>query len=181
MLLIIVQPLDIFTIYDTIPVEVVNTTKKISAGLSSKVEVSLPEGTVYWVFWIGVGQEAAQGLNEMVKELPEAAVKLGLDPVAGFALGFLSTLYTMNSGLDIHYAFERGPNQEVSDLLVYGTKFGTFKESRGTVTDYGRIDKPANGNFSIFLDNTYSMITSKEVTIKVVAVKVVPGYKIIDE
>jgi len=55
-----------------------------------------------------------------------------------------------------------------------------LKKGTETVTDYGRIDKPINGNFSILLNNAYSMVTSKEVTLKIIAVKIVPRYKVIE-
>ncbi len=151
---------------DSVPEKLVDTQKKISAGLSSSVKVSLPEGTSYWVYWIGVGQEAVEGLNSMVEQLPEV---VGIvDPVAGFALGYLSKLYTLNSGLDINYTLER---------YSYGN-WVPFKYSSGIVTDYAKMDKPINGSFYIKLDNSYSIMTSKMVTVKIVAVKIIPQYEI---
>ena len=154
---------------DTIPEKIVDIQKKISAGMSSRVEVSLPEGTSYWVYWIGVGKEAAEGLQGMVDLLPEVAKMLGIvDPVIGFALGYVSKLYTLNSGLDINYSLER---------YSYGN-WVPFKYSSGVITDYAKMDKPINGSFYIKLDNSYSLITPKIVTVKVVAVKIIPQYEI---
>lgn len=162
------------TFYDTIPEVIVNTTKKIGSQLTggnmvSRIQVSLPQVTAYWVYWIGVGQEATEGLNAMVEELPEAATSLGIvDPVTGFALGYLSKLYTLNSGLDINYSLER----------YSSGNFVTFKFGREIITDYAKMNTPVSGNFYIKLDNSYSVMTSKEVTVKVVAVRIIPKYEI---
>ena len=64
------------------------------AGRSSSIEFKLPENTAYWVYWIGVGGESAEGLNKMAKHLPEAATILGItDPVTAFALGIIPELF----------------------------------------------------------------------------------------
>lgn len=161
------------TFYDTIPEEIVNTTKKIGSqltgGMVSRIQVSLPQGTAYWVYWIGVGQEAAEGLQGMVDLLPEVAKMLGIvNPVIGYALGYLPKLYTLNQGLDINYSFEK---------YSYGN-WTTFKFGSGIITDYAKMDKPVSGNFYIELDNSYSVMTSKEVTVKVVAVRIISKYEI---
>jgi len=159
---------------DSIPEELTSTQVKVGSQLTggltySRIKVSLPEGTAYWVYWIGVGQEAAEGLNAMVEELPEVATSLGIvAPVTGFALGYLSKLYTLNSGLDINYSLERYSSGD----------YVPFKFVTGVQTDYAKMNTPVSGNVYIKLDNSYSVMTAKEVTVKVVAVKIIPQYEI---
>ena len=150
---------------DTIPEEIVNTQTKISAGSTSSIQISLPKNTSYWVYWIGVGKEAVEGLQKMASYLPEAASVLGItDPVIAFALGFISQLFTLNKGYDINYCF------------LSQTSY--FKKGDRVVTDYAKMEYPLEGTFYLILDNSYSLFTPKTVTVKVVAVKIIPKYEI---
>jgi hypothetical protein len=162
---------------DTIPEEIVNVQQKIPAGERSYIEVSLPAKTSYWVYWIGVGQEAVNGLQQMVSQLPEKAAILGVtDPVTAFALGFLPQLFTLSRGLDIYYCFIK--DYENLTKFLSGQDFFLFKEGGRVITDYAKMETPTKGNFYIGLSNSYSLLTPKIVTIKVVAVKTLPKYEI---
>lgn len=82
------------TTCDTLAEEIVDTKRHVRAGRSSSIEFRLPENTAYWVYWIGVGEESAEGLNKMAKHLPKAATILGItDPVTAFALGIIPELF----------------------------------------------------------------------------------------
>jgi len=88
------------TTCDTLPEEIVNkqvhvgAKSSLSAPTRSYIEFRLPENTAYWVYWIGVGEESAEGLNKMAKHLPKAATILGItDPVTAFALGIIPELF----------------------------------------------------------------------------------------
>jgi len=165
---------------DSIPEELTSTQVKVGSQLSgdtkSLIEISLPQGTSHWVYWIGADQKAAKGLEAMAEQLPEAALTLGIvDPVTGFALGFLSKLYTLNQGVDINYYFI---NSDQRVKFQYGDTFYYFKKGERVVSDYSKMTSPTKGTFYLGLDNSYSIMTSKMVTVKIVAVKIIPQYEI---
>lgn len=112
----------------------------------------------------------------MAEQLPEAAVALGVvDPVTGFALGYLSKLATSNQGLDINYYFV---NSDQRVKFQYGDTFYYFKKGERVVSEYAKMTAPTKGTFYLGLDNSYSIMTSKMVTVKIVAVKIIPRYEI---
>ena len=194
---------------DTIVEEVANTQLKIPAGKRTYIKVTLPPNTAYLAYWIGVGQEAANGLAQMVSQIPEAAQMLGIvDPVAAFALGFLPSLFTLNRGLDISYYFLY--DYENVKKFLAGENFYHFKHGIRIVTDFAKMEtpkiktktqrsgmqismdysgmriiadtskvewKPIN-QFYIGLSNDHSLITSKIVTVKMVAVRMLPKYEV---
>jgi len=162
---------------DTIPEEILNVQQKIAAGARSYIKVTLPSNTSYWVYWIGVGQEAVDGLHQMASQLPQKATILGIsDPVTAFALGFLSQLFTLSKGLDITYYFIK--DYENLNNFLSDEEFYFFKKGERVVTDYAKMEIPTKGSFYIGLSNSYSLFTPKIVTIKVVAVKISPKYEI---
>ncbi|MEO0151692.1 MAG: emp24/gp25L/p24 family protein [candidate division WOR-3 bacterium] len=152
---------------DTIVEEVVNTQTKIGAQSTSTIKVILPEGTLHWAYWIGVGQEAIEGLKRMGQELSQVGAIVG-DPVTAFALGMVPSLFTLHQGLDISYSFEQ----------YKGGEWVSFKRGSRVVTDYAKMEYPKSGVFYIRLDNSYSVFTSKLVAVKVVAVRLIPQYDI---
>jgi len=165
---------------DTIPEEIITTQKKIGSQFSgdtrSYLQISLPEGTTYWAYWMGVGQEAADGLQQMSEYLPEGAAILGIvNPVAAFALGLLPELFTLSQGQDISYYFIA----DYANLckFIAGETFYLIKQGKRVITDYSKMDTPTQGTFYLGLDNSHSVMTSKIVTINVVAVKIVPKYE----
>jgi len=162
---------------DTISEEIVNVQQKIAAGYRSYIQVTLPPNTAYWVYWIGVGQEAVNGLQEMASKIPHEAALLGItDPVTAFALGFLPQLFTLSKGLDISYYFIK--DYENLNNFLSGKEFYLFKQGERVITDYAKMETPTKGSFYIGLSNSYSLFTPKIVTIKVVAVKILRRYEI---
>ena len=129
-----------------------------------------------------MGQEAANGLAQMVSQIPEAAKMLGIvDPVAAFALGFLPSLFKLNRGLDISYYFF--DDWENVEKFLAGEKFYSFKYGQRIVTDFAKMETPKIKTtkiktFYIGLSNDYSLITSKIVTVKMVAVSMLPKYEV---
>ena len=129
-----------------------------------------------------MGQEAANGLAQMVSQIPEAAKMLGIvDPVAAFALGFLPSLFKLNQGLDISYYFLY--DYENVKKFLAGENFYHFKHGIRIVTDFAKMETPKIKTtkiktFYIGLSNAHSLITSKIVTVKMVAVRMLPKYEV---
>ncbi|MEO0197331.1 MAG: emp24/gp25L/p24 family protein [candidate division WOR-3 bacterium] len=159
---------------DTIVEEVVNTQTKVKAQSTSTIQVNLPERTSHWAYWIGVGQEAIEGLERMSEEVSKLLAgkailgAASISPVAAFALGMVPSLFTLHQGLDISYSFEQ----------YKGGEWVSFKRGSRVVTDYAKMEYPKSGVFYIRLDNSYSVFTSKLVAVKVVAVRLIPQYDI---
>lgn len=163
---------------DTIAEDIIKTEQKIGSQMTGNtwtyITITLPARTSYWAYWIGVGQEAAAGLEQMGKSLPEGAALLGLtNPVALFAVGLLPQLFSLGQGQDIYYCFI-GDNQNLqlfmSGQSLYALKAGTI------ITDYAKMEQPKQGTFYLALSNAHSDFTPKIVNVNIVAVKIVPTY-----
>jgi len=164
---------------DTVFDEIVNTSLKLGSqltgGTRSSIPVTLPTNIIQWAYWIGVGQEAQDGLKAMEKTLPAAAELLGItNPVAAFAVGLIPDLFSMNQGLDITYYFIRD-NTNLRNFMN-GESFYQFRERKKIITDYAK-NSENEGSFYIGLSNSHSAITSKLVTVKIVAVQIFPKYQ----
>lgn len=166
----------ILTKVDTVPETILKRQTKIGAGSRVSIPIYIPPGTIYWVYWIGVGQEAVEGLKKMAEQIPEAVKVLGIiDPVEAFALNILSELFSLNQGLDINYYFLSEYNRR---LFMVGKSFRYYKGGERIITDYTKMTYPKKGIIYLGLDNSYSLITSKIVTINAVTAKIKPKYEI---
>jgi hypothetical protein len=162
---------------DTVPKEIINTEKKVGSQFSgdtrSYLQIDIPKETEYWAYWIGVGQEAADGLQQMAKNLPDAAAVLGIvNPVAAYALGFIPKLCTLNKGQDITYYYiaDYGNLQN----FLTGNPFYMLKQGKRIITDHTIMKAPLEGRLYLGLDNSHSAMTSKTVTVNIVAVRIEP-------
>jgi len=168
---------------DTVHEEIVNTQLKLGSQLTgstrSYIPVNLPKNTIRWAYWIGVGQEAADGLQAMVNTLPKAAELLGItNPVAAFALGLTPNLFRMNQGLDINYYFIPDYTNACNFMNLQKFYFNPLHYGQKIVTNYSKINSVNEKSFYLGLDNSDSKVTSKLVTVKIVAVKVFRNFKI---
>ncbi len=165
---------------DTITEEIVDTQLKIGSQLSgddrSYVQISIPEGTDYLAYWIGVGQEANEGLKEMAQQLPKAAVALGIvNPVAAFAVGLVPQLFTLSKGRQVDYFFI-ADYQNLTSFLS-NQAFYMIKKGEEVITDYAKMDAPTQKTIYLGLYNSHGRISSRLVTINIVAVKIEPQYE----
>jgi hypothetical protein len=91
------------TIYkvDTTWEEVVNTTLNVGSQMvggntKAYVKVDLPSNTSTWVYWIGVGQEAAEALKQLSKSISGVSSLLGtLNPSSALVAYGLELLYLL--------------------------------------------------------------------------------------
>lgn len=165
---------------DTITEEIVDTQIKIGSQLSgddrSYLQINIPKGTDYFAYWIGVGQEANEGLKEMAKQLPATAVALGIGtPVAAFAVGLISQLFTLSKGRQVDYYFI-ADYQNLTRFLSEQT-FYMIKKGEEVITDYAKMDAPTQKMIYLGLHNSHGRISSRLVTINIVAVKIESKYE----
>jgi hypothetical protein len=155
---------------DTTWEEIVNTTLNVGSQMGggdtkAYVKVDLPSNTSTWVYWIGVGQEAAEALKELSKSI--SGVLGMLDPgsaLVAYGLGLITDLsLSLKSKDDINYYIYYGNN-----IIKQGTR---------VVADYGKMTYPTEGTVYIMLDNSYSVITNKLVNVRVVAIRTLPKYE----
>lgn len=163
---------------DTIVEDIIKTVPKLGSQMTGNtrtyITITLPTGTSYWAYWIGVGQEAAAGLEQVGKSLPESAALLGLtNPVALFAVGLLPQLFSLSQGQDIYYCFI-ADNTNLQ-LFMAGQSYYVIKQGK-VITDYAKMEQPKQGTFFLGLSNAHSDFTSKIVNVNIVAVKIVPTY-----
>jgi len=165
---------------DTIPEEIVNTQIKVGSQLSgdpfSYIQIDIPEGTDYLAYWIGVGQEANEGLQKMTKKLPEAAVSLGIvNPVVAFAIGLIPELFSSNRGQQVDYYFIADYQNLINFLS--GQTFYMIKKGEEVITDYAKMDAPQQNRIYLGLYNSHGRLSDRLVTINVVAVRTEPQYE----
>ncbi|MBA7522308.1 hypothetical protein ES705_14426 [subsurface metagenome] len=165
---------------DTIPEEIVNTQVKVGSQLSgdyrSYIQIDMPEGTDYLAYWIGVGQEANEGLREMTQKLPEAAVALSIiNPVAAFAVGLVPQLFTLSQGQQVDYYFI-ADYQNLTNFLS-GQAFYMIKKGEEVITDYAKMDAPQQRRMYLGLYNSHGRLSDRLVTINIVAVRIEPQYE----
>ena len=168
---------------DMVPKEIVNTQVKIGSQLSgdyqSYLQVDIPEGTNYLAYWIGVGQEANEGLQSMTEALPEAAALMGIvNPVAAFALNLVPKLFTLSKGQQVDYYFI-ADYQNLTNFLA-GQTFYMIKKGEEVITDYAKLDTPLQRTIYLGLYNSHGRLSDRLVTVNIVAVKITPKYKYIN-
>jgi hypothetical protein len=120
---------------DTTWEEIVNTTLNVGSQMgggntTAYVKVDLPSNTSTWVYWIWVGQEAAEALKELSKSI--SGVLGILDPgsaLVAYGLGLITDLsLSLKSKDDINYYIYYGNN-----IIKQGTR---------VVADYGKMTHP---------------------------------------
>jgi hypothetical protein len=148
---------------DTTTQEVVNVTKHIPAGSLDRVYFDVPAGTSNWTYWIGV-EEAYSFLKDAMKAGLKLAGALAADPVLAVALGAADGFVNVDASTNIDIRY---------DLDAY--KLGNWSTviPGGRVKGEGRLMQPdwLSNKYCVRLDNTYSVMTPKNVRVHAVAVQ----------
>jgi len=134
-----------------------------------RTEEFLKEEIISWAYWIGVGDESNKAYAENIKLYGGAASKVvGLfNPLAGVALGVVTSLITPTSGEDVQYAFFN----DYTKLQVFmsGATYYSFDTGRG-IAAYGKNNKILKGPIYIGLYNNND-VTLIDVNVKIVVIK----------
>lgn len=140
------------------------------------VQVTLPQNEistyktkkiVSWAYWIGVGKEAsdawATNVNTVKNIASGAATILGGGPLAGLAIGTVSSLAMPTMGEDVAYWFIT--DYDNAELFMAGQSFMQFDKGKG-IAAYGKNSDRTQGVFYIGLlnDNQFQGI---DVNIKI--------------
>jgi hypothetical protein len=167
-------------ISDTSFVEVMNTDAVVhselnASGNRANLSFVIPQNTVSWAYWIGVGQESKKAYQKDVQSIASAGSKLVMvaNPLAGLLLGISPTLTKSNTGENVKYYIIT--DYENTMKFMAGQQFLQLKNA-DVITDYGIIKGRVNQKLYIgmFNDNTMREIT---VNVKVTAMVVKNQYE----
>lgn len=137
------------------------------------------EKVIAWAYWIAVGQEGQRAYQENVKSAGKIANGLATiygTPLAGLALGAVTDLAIPNIGEVVHYAFI--PDYTNAENFLNGQPYYALDTGKG-IAAYGKNSNQTQGNFFIGLSND-NLLLGIDVDVKVVAVKEVKTFKIIE-
>ncbi|MGV3538443.1 MAG: hypothetical protein ACO1OQ_01445 [Rufibacter sp.] len=143
----------------------------------------LPAGTKHWVYWVGVGQESVEALQETGKTLAKGASALltGSNPLVAFGLGLLPQLPQVKSSGYISYYLLNQKNAHLFKAEEDGWKPYAIAKGQDVLSDYGKIlttqtPKTDDGYLYLGFENP-STITGLDLTLKVVAFVEQPTYQ----
>lgn len=168
---------------DTVPVKLISSTVPVASrtawGVQPRVAIpfDLPENTLFWTYWIGVGQEAHEALRNLTGMIPKGAQLLGvIDPVTAFGLGVLKELPLLAQGEDVTIQFIAPADEEafLKGAVVKGI-LGT--QPTRAVTDFRSKKCLPGQSKSLMLalenDNYVVGITTR---VEIVAFELLPRY-----
>ncbi|WP_192822626.1 hypothetical protein [Rufibacter sp. LB8] len=143
----------------------------------------LPAGTRHWVYWVGVGQESVEALQESGKLVAKGASALltGSNPLVAFGLGLLPALPQVKSSGYISYYLLSQKNAALFKAEQDGWKPYAVLKGKDVLSDYGKIlttqtPKTEDGYLYLGFENP-STITGLDLTLKIVAFVEQPTYQ----
>lgn len=164
---------------ERIDTTIVNVTEKIvkvnsqtnQNGNRQYIYFSLPSNTISWSYYIGVGQESQDVLEQATKELAKKATPLisnltSYGPLAALALGGVSYLTQLQKGEDVKYYLLNGKN---FDLLRSGLSFSALNKGK-IINDFTSFSFSSYELLYFYFIND-NAITGITVKVKVVAIR----------
>lgn len=156
-------------------------------GLTSNInhyQFSIPAGTLYWTYRIGVSQEVAKArkqdavafqtaMNDLSQNISTVLPKTSL---AAYALGYLPKLTVSSAGEDVDYSLVDYNNLQ---LFRAGQSYNGWIHQKGISVDVQKITNqngPTSGTYYFTLRND-NQIDNIDVVIEIVTVKQVTTYK----
>lgn len=165
---------------DTAAVSIVDQVAKVSSqtainGNPNKtiVDFSLPEGTISWSYYIGVGKEGREAFQAATdKFLPEAtkfaATIPGYGTMAALALTGINYFSKVQGADNVKYYFITNWD----NVLLFNSNQQFYQYKQGdVVNDASKMTRPLIGKVYLGLLND-NISTAIEVTVKVTAMKV---------
>jgi len=141
-------------------------------GNKTTLNLTLPQNTVAWSYYIGVDQAGQQAYEQATKQLAKSSAPIlaripGYGPLAALALGGVSYLSQLQSGEDIDYYIvtsENGP------LFSAGQQFSYLKKGK-IINTYSKMEAPLRGSLFVCLSND-NAVTGVSVAVKITAILV---------
>jgi len=156
---------------DTSSVEVLNTTVHVFSTLSGHInktalKVNLPGNTSYWVYWIGVGQQARQQMKTFITQLSNERKFFTADPLVLVGMKLLPSLPFANMPSTCSYRFASSADAQ---KFTAGQQYSyyTFKYADNISSDYSIISTNMP-DLALCMENKSSMV-GEDVDVRVVA------------
>lgn len=168
-------------VYDTVFSDVLKTVSRVySMGnldhLNKTIlSINLPANTTYWTYWIGVDQEAQDGMKNFIEDLAPFASMFSANPLVLYGMKLIPSLPMMNTTATVNYKFMDLQNAKAcANGLAYS--YYKFKNANNVSTDYSIVQ----GNYSdiVLVMENQSALTGHNVEIRVVAFIVKPKFKL---
>lgn len=141
-----------------------------------RIEPYREERTIAWAYWIGVGKEAQEAYKKNVQNIgniTSSVASIFGTPLAGVAVGAVSTLFTPTNGDNVYYWFLTDYTN--AQNFKNGYAFRYFDKGNG-VAGYGKNTNRLHGKYYIGLHNDNN-IQDIDVNIKIVVVREIKTYE----
>ncbi len=137
------------------------------------VDFDLPEGTISWSYYIGVGSEGQKAYHtakeQFITNTARTAAKIpGYGTMAALALYGINLFSKAQEGDNVQYSFI--PNQKNVLLYTAGKNYMQYK-SGNVINDAVQMKAPLTGNIYIALLND-NIAESIDVVVKATAIQV---------
>lgn len=167
-----------------------NITDKVVAVNSSTSENGnkvafnfvIPENTISWSYYIGVGQEGQENFDNATNNLASKSIPLlsnltGFGPMAALALSGVSYFSQIQTGEDITYYIIDNDNINVNAFFS-GNQFRCYRKGK-VISDYSKMTEPSEGHYNMCLFND-NVLTGVKVIVKITAIQVINKFELID-
>lgn len=149
----------------------VNSQTNMDNPNKTVVDFTIPENTIKWTYWIGVGEEGLQAFRQDKTNFIKNGSKLigSIEPLAGLAFGVISMTHA-NVGENVKYFYL--PSLSDAQKFKSGQSFMQFK-SGNVITDFGLMnyEEIQNRRYYLGLEND-NLMQGIEVNVKILAVVV---------
>ena len=159
-------------VFDTSSIEVFNTTARVFSTTNlnhtntTPITINLPANTKYWTYWIGVGQEGKDNMQNFIETISPAVKIFSLNPLVLFGMKMIPSLPTFNSTAVISYKFMDSENANLCALQKTYSYY-QFKHADNISSDYSLIEKTVPDLVLTMTNN--SALTGQDVNVRVVA------------
>ncbi len=170
---------------DTSIVDVIDSKVRVHSQTNENsnktiVDFTIPNNTIKWTYWIGVGDEAQEAYQKDQESFSKAGTKIigSINPLAGLAFGLI-TMSHASVGKNVKYYFH--PSWDDVQKFKAGQAFMQFKNGN-VVTDFGLMNYATKSNekYYIGLEND-NIMQGINVNIKILAVVVNNKYNTVIE
>ncbi|MDP4267079.1 MAG: hypothetical protein Q8880_06560 [Bacteroidota bacterium] len=146
------------------------------------IEFTLPENTISWSYFIGVGKEGRNTFNEAVKKSLDIASSISgfipeYGPMISLALKGVSLFTTTQRGDNVKYFFVN--NEKYSQSFMQNKPFNSFIRGEA-ISDFSQVKAPLHGKYYLCLHND-NLVIPIDVSVKITVVKLKYSKRIVTE
>lgn len=103
--------------YDTTQTQFLTTRGRVYSATNGQpnktvVPVQLPPNTSYWVYWIGLGEQSTNDLQQMTSSLAKVSQVVYPDPLVYYGLKLIAALPVLNAPSTVNFFFADNRNAD---------------------------------------------------------------------